>query len=489
MTSVEQDHLGGNMTTAKVVTMVVAAAAPMGAVLGVLPLALAIGTGPSMPATYVLVGLLLLCFAVGYAAMSKKISSAGGFYTYVAKGLGRPAALSAAVVAVVAYVALALQLTAGTGYFANIITLGLGGPDIKWWVFSGIAIVIVGLLGRIEANIAGSALMVLLALEILALLWLDIAIIAHKGFDAFPGAAMSPSALFNTGSFGLGLMFAFSTYLGFESAAIYAEETKDPQRSIPRATYFSVVVITAFYAITAWVTVGALGVDNTQKVAGEQLGTLYFGLSEEFANSALTKIMQITLITSLLACMLALHNAASRYLFSVGRERAILPQWLGVPHAKFGSPARASMVVSLICVAVTVIYAVTGSDPYLNMGTMATGMGTLGVLILEALAAAAIIAHFGRLKEHTGAIVATAVGFVGLVAAVILVVKNFSTLVGTDSTLVNSLPWLVIAAAIVGVGYGFVLRGRGGPVYDGIGSFDESEPLAESAVRHQEESQ
>lgn len=67
-----------------IVFFVVAAAAPLTAVVGASPAAFAFGNGPGVPATYLLVGVLYLLFSVGFTAMSRFIGSAGGFYPYIA---------------------------------------------------------------------------------------------------------------------------------------------------------------------------------------------------------------------------------------------------------------------------------------------------------------------------------------------------------------------------------------------------------------------
>lgn len=470
----QAERLHGELTTFKIVVMVVAAAAPMGAIVGTVPLAIAIGSGTSTPAVFVIAGLVLLCFSVGYAAMSKRTSGSGGFYTYVAQGLGRPPALASAAVAVIAYNALTVLLVATVGYFGSLVVDLLTDVTVSWWILSAGAIVIVGFLGLRQIDVAGKVLALLLGVEILTLVILDVAIVANKGLDAFPAAAMDPTAVLSTGSIGLGLMFAFGTFLGFESAAIYAEECSDPKRSVPRATYIAVIVIAGFYAVTSWVTVGALGVDTAQAAAGEQLGNLYFGLSDEYASSLLTKVMYVTLITSLFASMLALHNAASRYMYAVGRERALLPSWIGTLSDR-GTPARASAVQTAINVMIAAIFVISGLDPYLNMATMMVGLGTLGVIVLQALAAIAIIRYFWRDSERPLAVLAgSAIGFVSFVAVVVLVVMNFETLAGSDALVVRILPWALLIASVVAALYAIRLRRVSPDVYAGIGTFGEA---------------
>ncbi|MCQ4128280.1 APC family permease [Rhodococcus erythropolis] len=468
------NRLVGNLSTFKIVTMVVAAAAPMGAVIGIIPISMAIGSGSVTPLIFIVTAALLLCFAVGYAAMSKRISASGGFYTYIAKGLGRPAAMAAAVIAICAYLALTLLLLAGVGNFGSTVADRLTGNDVPWWIFAGIALAVVAVMGAREISVAGNVLAVLLGIEILAIVVLDVAIVSDKGLAAFPLAAMNPGDLFTVGSFGLGVMFAFTTFLGFESAAIYAEESQNPKRTIPRATYAAVLSIGMFYAITTWIMVGGIGTENVTDTASEKLSGLAFWLSSQYAFSALTTVMYITVLTSLLAAMIALHNATSRYIFSVGREGALLPTWFGVAHPKYDTPARASAVVTVITTTVTLGFAISGADPYLKMLTIMTGVGTLGIILLQGLTAAAIVAYFWRnSRSNTGAIVGSAVGCVAFAIISVLIVNNFKTLVGTESNWINILPWGLLGAAVIGYFWGLWLRSNRPTAYARIGTFGE----------------
>ena len=79
------------LSTRRIIFLVVAAAAPLAAMIGNLPIALGRGNGPATPAAFLFASLVLLLFTVGYAAMGRRVVNTGAFYTYVAKGLGKPA--------------------------------------------------------------------------------------------------------------------------------------------------------------------------------------------------------------------------------------------------------------------------------------------------------------------------------------------------------------------------------------------------------------
>jgi amino acid transporter len=463
----EPAHLRGTLTTPKIVLLVVAAAAPLACVVGTVPLAFALGDGAGLPAVFVFAGVVLLCFSAGYAAMSRRIVHAGGFYTYVRLGLGRPLAVAAGLVAVVSYNAAAIGLTGAFGYFARL-TVADWGLTLPWEVWTGLAVAVVAVLGYRQIDVSARVLSVLMAAEIGVLAVLDVAILADRGLRALPGASFQPHTVFS-GALGVSVMFAFMSFIGFESAALYGEEARNPTRAVPRATYASVVVIAGFYALTAWVAVGAEGPDKVRGSAGEQLGNLFFSLSTRYVSSTMSSVMQALLCTSMLAATLALHNAANRYTFVLSRDR-LLPARLGRAHPRHSSPHRASAVQSGLTVVVVAAFAAGGLDPYTSLATSLLGLGTLGIVALQAAAAVAVVGFFRRRDDGHWwrTVLAPLIGAAGLIASTVLLVDNFPLLTGTSATAVNALPWLLAAAAVGGLGYALWLR-RGRPaVYRGI---------------------
>jgi amino acid transporter len=466
------ETLRKTLTTPKIVFLVIAAAAPLAAMVGTVPLAFAIGNGPGFPAMFVFAGVTLYLFSVGYAAMSRRIVNTGGFYTYLSCGIGKPVAVSGGLVAVVAYNAVTVGLTGAFGYFAQLVAHSYG-LDLPWVLWAGAGILAVAVLGYRQIDVSARVLCILMIAEIGILLVLDAAVLADRGAAALPAVSFQPNTVL-AGGIGVSLMFAFISYIGFESAALYGEESRNPRRSVPLATYLSVAVITVFYGLTSWVAVGAIGADSVQQVAGEQLGNLFFGLSDEHVGATATTVMQIMLCTSLFAAMLALHNAANRYMFALGRER-VLPGWLGGVHGRHASPHRASLVQTAVTVVVVGVFALAGLDPYLNLATSMLGIGTLGIIALQAAAGIATIAYFrNRPDRHWWrTVVAPGLGTIGLVVAVVLVVRNFDVLTGTTAAAVAALPWLLVVVAVAGLGYALWIRSARPDRYAGIAAVSE----------------
>src|SRR5881392_3010703 len=92
----------GTLGTSDIAFFVISAAAPLTVMAGVAPIAIALG-GVGAPAGYLLAGITLAVFAIGFTAMSRHVTGGGAFYSYITQGLGRPAGIGAALLAMVGY--------------------------------------------------------------------------------------------------------------------------------------------------------------------------------------------------------------------------------------------------------------------------------------------------------------------------------------------------------------------------------------------------
>jgi amino acid transporter len=166
---------------AHVVFFVVAAAAPLTAVVGVTPAAFAFGNGPGVPGTFLLVGVLYLLFSVGFTTMNRFVASAGGFYPYITAGLGRPLGVAGALIALATYSAIDIAVYGMFGFFSNAIVTSHGGPDVAWWIFAFGLGAAVYLCGKRNIAFSGTVLGVCMIAEIAILLLLGATILMTGG--------------------------------------------------------------------------------------------------------------------------------------------------------------------------------------------------------------------------------------------------------------------------------------------------------------------
>ena len=464
----QRDGKPRRLGTRNIVFLVIAAAAPLTAMVGNLPIALGRGNGVGLPGAFLIATLTLFCFALGYAQMSRRIVNTGAFYTYVTLGLGRPLGVAAAFIAAFAYLTLTIGLAVAFGFFTKLVLQGIG-IEVGWLACAVPAIAITGLMGYRSIDISSTLLQVLLVAEIAILLVFDLSVVSARGLQALPAQSFAPATVFGPG-FAIGLMFAYTSFIGFEAAALFGEEAREPTRSIPRATLLSVALIGLFYLATAWITVGAAADQDVAALARDKGGEFLFVLMAPYIGASMTQGAGVLLCTSLLASYLAIHNAAARYLFALGREK-LLPQALGRFHPARYAPSNASLAVTVGTAACVALVAIAQLDSFTLVMPSLIGTATLGVILLQALASVAICAYFARQTARAwwSSVVAPGIGALGLVAASVLVIDNFALLTSLDQPVLHHLPVVYAVIAAAGLAFAVWLRQHRPTVYASIG--------------------
>lgn len=455
----------GAMGTADIVFFVLAGVAPMGAVVALVSLSVVLGNGAGVPGTYLLAGIVLALFATGYVQMSRRVTNVGGFYTYAHEGLGRAAGGAAAYLAVITYNAGTIGIFGALGYYAHLVMGSVVGIHLAWQWWAVIAFVIVAVLSYFQVTLSAKVLGLALACEVAVLLVFDFAVLFANGFHGFSPDVFKPSVVFASG-FGISLMLALGSFAGFEATALYGEEARNPRRSVPRATYIALAAITLFYLFTMWAAISSYGVSKVKAAAGANPTGFIFAANTKYVSSGMTDAMEILVVTSLFAAFLAFHCNTSRYHYALARD-GLLPGLFTRTHRRWGSPVAASALQLTLVAVVTLAFGLAHKDPYLGMGISLFGLGVLGIVVLQAIAAAAIVGYFLRRRDGESvwaAIVAPALGGLGLIIGLVYMIKNYDTLTyGSSVHDLIYLPWLLPAAAVLGAIAAAIRARRPGP--------------------------
>lgn len=413
---------------------VVAAAGPLLVVAGFAPLAFMIG-GIGAPGAQFFAGLVLLMFAVGFTRMAMRVHNRGAFYAYIGRSLGKPMGSGSAALAAAAYSIITIAQFGAFGAFASGSMSRLVGIDVDWIWFSLFAWALVALLGYRQITLSAKVLGVALLAEVLVLIVLAVPVLISGGPEGFTSAPLQPSNIFS--GMGTGAMFAivFGAFIGIESTAVYAEEARNPERTIPQATFLAVGFLTIFYTFMAWVAVVAFGESQVVAIATEKPTEMFFIATERYVGHGATIVMELLLITSTFASSLAFHNTGSRYLFTLGRE-GLLPKYLGRISEVHRSPAAACLTLSAIAFIVVVVSRALNLDPYLELFLIGVAPSILAIIILQLLCSVAILVFF-RSGERSGAgafvtTIAPALSIAGLIIATWLIAMNFSLLSGRE---------------------------------------------------------
>lgn len=441
---------GNSIGLTHIVFFVVAAAAPMTAVVGATPPAFAFGNGAGVPGAFILSGILYLLFSVGFTAMTRHVTGAGAFYAYISRGLGNGAGIGGALMALLAYFAIQIGIYALFAVFMAGAMESLG-VSLPWWLWSLAVLAVVVLFGRRNIAISGRILGLCMIAELVILLLLDIAIVMHGGAEGLSLAGFRPSEVFGPG-LGVTMVFVLGAYVGFEATAIFGEEACDPDRTIPRATYVAVLLITAFYAVSTWAIVQFYGPAAVAGAATENLDGFYFAAAETMLGHWSVQVMNVLLLTSLFACLLSFHNTLNRYFYALGHE-GLAWKSLSAVHETHGSPHVAGLVQAGLVALILLGFGLSGADPYTLVFSWMSGLAVLGILAVQVLVSVAVIVFFRRTAHQRSVLtvlVAPVLATAGLVGAFLLVSSNLTLLTGSENPIVLAFPEIVIATGACG---------------------------------------
>ncbi|GAB3142312.1 APC family permease [Micromonospora sonneratiae] len=463
----------GRLGTGHLVFFTVAASAPLTVLGGGVTTMYAVSGNIGGAVSYLLLAAVLGIFAVGYAAMSRHVSNAGAFYSYIANGLGRGGGVVGSFIALASYNAIQIGLYGLYGSIVADFMTAKFGISLDWWLWALLAWAAVGLLGLLRVDLNATVLAVLLILECLAVAIFDVAALGHPAGGAITLDGLNPANLFTTG-LGAVLALGIASFTGFESGAIYSEEVRDPRRTVARATYIAVAFTGLFYAISAWALTVVTGPENVSATSAAAGPGAIFDTLSRYSGVLVADIANVLFITSVLAALLSFHNGVARYLFALGRER-VLPQFLSRVGVRTGAPVAGSLMQTVLALVVVVAFVSTGRDPVIDLFTWFSGVSAVGVVLLMTLTSASVVGYFNR-HPHTGEsswqrIVAPALATAALLSILVVLVVNFDALLAPSNPayLAWLLPSVIGFATAVGLVWGVVLKAVRPQVYAAIG--------------------
>ncbi len=405
-------------------------------------------------------------FALGWivAQYAKRIHAAGALYDYVSNGLGN----TAGAVAGWLYYGGSIMLTVGLGVliggYVHDIMLPTLGIDSGWfpiWVWDAIWGVVLFCVLYFGVQISTRVQLILAAISVLAVLAFFIKVIVDLGGDNNLATTFNPNSSPDgwSGIF-FGVLYGVLIFVGFETAANLAEETAEPERHIPRAVLFSIVVVSLFYLVATYATVAGFGFDLDKIFAANDSGPVLFGLSDPslFGSELIAKVIVVVVFFDILAVGVGVGVTSARGVFAMARDRRLPGPLAKV--SKHGTPVGA--IVALLAVQAVWVVASETSDTFLQLGELphyfsifiwnATfgGFALLVVYLLMSLGAIRGLADDpARIRLAIAVVLGIVITGIGIFGAFYKV---------TNPLLIA--PWAVVIWGVLGLGYMLVVKGR-----------------------------
>jgi amino acid transporter len=386
-------------------------------------------TGVTAPLAYVLGVCIVLMLGSTLVQLSKHMSSAGGYYTFVSRAINpRVGFMTAwmyvfynplAAGPIYAYFGYLLQQELQTHYSINApylwwLTLIVFAPFVAFLAWRGLAISVRVLVG-----------LGLLEMAIVFALALSGFISPGPGGDNL--SSWVPSHSLSGEGFALAVVFSLQGLTGWEAAAPLAEETSHPRRNIPRATMIAIIALGLFLVVVYWGQIIGWG---TSILTGKSPNALVnspdlpgLAIAHRLWGAAWV-IVLLAMFSSTLAVCQACNNVSTRVWFKMG-ETGTLPRWFAKVHPVHRTPTNAilaNLVLSL-AVGLGVGFALNASRSYLLTNGLILVLAVLYIYVSANVAVA--FYYLRQRRQEFNWVLHIALPVLSTAALVYVTIKSF----------------------------------------------------------------
>ncbi|MFL0197865.1 APC family permease [Clostridium sp. WILCCON 0269] len=341
--------------------------------------------------TYIFATFAVLLVGYHINQFAKRSSSPGSLYTYVADGLGSGAGFLSGWSLVIAYMLTGCATLAGFSNYVNVVGSYFG---IK---LPAIGIVLVGLLiaGYLvykDVSLSAKFMLILEGISLALIFTLGIIVLSKNGFRPDMTQIKLQGVSFN--SLRLGLVLAFFSFVGFESATSLGAEAKSPLKNIPKAVIISAIFVGVLFVVFSYIEV--MGFVGSPTKLSESTAPLNY-LADHNGVGFMGIIIAIGSMVSFWSCAVACITAAARILMSMAKDNILHPS-LGETHAKNNTPHVSIGVILIIIFIIPAILLAKGSKEMDIFGWLGT-IATLGFLFSYAMILLSVPPFLHRIKE------------------------------------------------------------------------------------------
>ncbi len=350
--------------------------------------------GITAPLAYLLGVIVVLMLGSTLVQLSKRMPSAGGYYTYVSRALHARAGFLTSWMYV-----LYAPLAGGPiyGFFGYIVAgelktnYGINVPWL-WWVCILVGAPLVAFLQHRGIRISARAMVILGGLEMLIVFALCLWGFFKPGPGGFTFHVFDFNRRLTVEGFALAVVFSIQGLTGWEAAAPLGEETRNPKRNVPRATMLSIILLGVFLVIAYWGQIVGWGVDNLKALPGSsELPGLV--LAHRYWGGAWVILLLAFLNTTIAVC-LATANVGTRMWYRMAKNGSF-PKALAKVNPKFKTPTNAilaQMTLSLVAGIGVGLWVGASVSFFLVDGLVLV----LAVLFVYVMANAAVFAFYYR---------------------------------------------------------------------------------------------
>jgi amino acid transporter len=415
--------------------------------------------GGSTPLAFLLGGVACLALAFVVIGFTRRMASAGYAYTYASRSLGKEGGFVAGWLYFFGMICFVPMTMSGVGYLAT----DLLGLSKGWWIlffFIGMALFLV--LSIVRIKVTTRTQLAVGAVTVVLIVIVDLVTTVKGGSHGQALSAFSFGHTLKGGFSGVfyGIILGVTSYIGFETAADFGEETANPRRYIPIAIIAATAFAIIFYLWTTYSMAIGYGVGNGAKWAADPVGLKTTATT--FVGPALGKLVEIGGMCAAFIVCVACATAGARTLFAMGRE-GVLPRQFGMTHPRFKTPVNAIVAVAAVATVMALIMGYPLSDstlggPFSNYYFWAV-TGTLLIIVVYIMVCIGGVVFFRRTRDSRrwNPVPHVAVPVAG---ALVFAAALYGSIYPTPPGILKWTPYVAIAWLVAGAGVLLWLRAR-----------------------------
>jgi amino acid transporter len=410
--------------------------------------------GLAVPVAFFIAMVILLMLTVSVSQLAVAFPSAGGFYTYLSRTLHPRVGFMSGWILTLWLMPLTGVVLAFTGG-AILEPLLQSQYDflLPWWVFALIVMAFVSFVVYRGIALSQRLLIVFALIEIVIVVALAASGLIAPGTGGFTLAPFNPAEALNLQGLYLGVVWAITTFIGWEGATPLAEESEDPRRNVPRSLVGSVIIVGILLLFCSWGFMVGLGTGNLQAIAESE--TLPpFTLAQNLWGGVWV-IFLLAVLNSVIAVSIAAFNASTRLWFAMSRSGA-LPRTFARVHHDYRTPTNAiylQIAVTLVCL---ILAAVVGPDNLFFIWALAITFGL--ILIYCAANVGVFLYYFREARDRFNPLLHAVFPLVASVAVLWVGYKSVYPLPPPPSTYA---PIVMAVWFVIGIGLLVALKLRG----------------------------
>jgi len=355
--------------------------------------------GGSTPLAFLLGGIACLALAFVVIGFCRRMATAGYAYTYASRSLGKEAGFMAGWLYFFGFICFVPMTMSGVGFLAADL-LGLN-PKL-WILFFFIGMVLFLVLSTIHIKVTTRVQLIVGIVTVAVIILVDVVTTAKGGSHGQAMSAFSFGHTLKGGFTGVfyGIILGVTSYIGFETAADFGEETANPRRNIPIAIIAATTFAVVLYLFTTYAIDIGYGVNNGAKFGADPIALKTTATT--FIGPWLGTLVEIGGMAAAFIVCVACATAASRTLFAMGRE-GVLPRAFARTHPRFKTPVNATIAVTVVATLMALLMGYPLSDstfgqPFSNYYFWAT-VGTLVIIVVYIMLCFGGMVFFWRTRD------------------------------------------------------------------------------------------